>query len=159
MRILPRWLNGLIISALSLQLAACGTIMYPERKGQKDGRVDIGVALLDGIGLLFFIIPGVIAYAVDFSNGTIYLPGTSTKTKKAGLELRGLKAVKFDAKHYTPDSLRAVIRKETGYDLDWRDPRLQAVQLESRSELPSCFARTAPTAPAGSARRRAANAG
>ena len=36
------------------------------------------MAVLDGIGLLFFIIPGVIAFAVDFSNGTIYLPGTAS---------------------------------------------------------------------------------
>src|SRR3989339_1610058 len=117
MSILPKWLKGLFICALSFQIVACGTILYPERKGQRDGRLDIGVVLLDGIGLLFFIIPGVIAYAVDFSNGTIYLPGTSTGTKKASLELRDLRAVRFDAKHYTPDSLRDIIRKETGYAL------------------------------------------
>jgi hypothetical protein len=147
MKILPPWLKSLIILALTFQMVACGTILYPERKGQIDGRLDIGVVLLDGIGLLFFIIPGVIAYAVDFTNGTIYLPGTSTKTKKAGLDLHDLKTVQFDVHHYTPDSLRAVIRKETGYDLDWRDPRLRAVRLGSRGELPACF------------RRRAANAG
>ncbi len=48
--------------------------MHPERKGQTSGRIDAGVAVLNGVGLLFFLIPGVIAYAVDFSNGTIYLP-------------------------------------------------------------------------------------
>ena len=31
-----------------------------------------------GPELLFFIVPGVIAYAVDFSNGTIYLPSASS---------------------------------------------------------------------------------
>lgn len=60
---------------LSLVLSGCGTIMHPERKGQVGGRIDPGVAVLDGIGLLFFFVPGVIAFAVDFSNGTIYLPG------------------------------------------------------------------------------------
>ena len=30
---------------------------------------------MDGIGLLFFILPGVIAYAVDFTTGCIYLNG------------------------------------------------------------------------------------
>ncbi|WP_106420293.1 hypothetical protein [Salinicola tamaricis] len=53
----------------------CGTLFYPERKGQLPGRIDPGVAIADGIGLLFFIVPGVIAYAIDFSNNTIYLPG------------------------------------------------------------------------------------
>lgn len=72
--------------AASLPLAACGTILYPERKGQKDGRIDPAVAILDGLGLLLFLIPGVIAFAVDFSNGTIYLPGTQTVEAPAGLK-------------------------------------------------------------------------
>lgn len=71
-------LAAMVISALVFQLAACGTIMYPERKGQQSGKIDPGVAVLDGLGLLLFIIPGVIAFAVDFSNGTIYLPGTAS---------------------------------------------------------------------------------
>lgn len=57
------------------QLAACGTILYPERKGQIDGQIDTQVAILNAIGLLFFLVPGVIAFAVDFSTGAIYLPG------------------------------------------------------------------------------------
>jgi hypothetical protein len=73
-----RALSLIVMTVLLFQLAACGTIMYPERKGQTSGKIDVGVAVLDGIGLLFFIIPGVIAYAVDFSNGTIYLPGTAS---------------------------------------------------------------------------------
>ena len=66
-----------ICAVLIVQLMGCGTILYPERKGQKSGNIDVGVAILDGIGLLLFIIPGVIAFAVDFYDGTIYLPGTS----------------------------------------------------------------------------------
>ncbi|KCZ52599.1 hypothetical protein HY29_04785 [Hyphomonas beringensis] len=63
---------------LATSLSACGTILYPERKGQRNGRIDPSIAILDGIGLLLFLVPGVIAFAVDFSNGTIYLPGTQT---------------------------------------------------------------------------------
>src|SRR5689334_12007234 len=55
-------------------LASCGTILYPERRGQTAGRLDVGVVALDGIGLLLFLVPGVIAFAVDFATGTIYLP-------------------------------------------------------------------------------------
>ncbi len=65
----------MLIACLTLSLAGCGTLFYPERKGQLPGRIDPGVAIADGIGLLFFIVPGVIAYAIDFSNNTIYLPG------------------------------------------------------------------------------------
>lgn len=71
--------TGLALTATSL--SACGTIMYPERKGQIDGKIDPTVAILNGIGLLLFLIPGVIAFAVDFSNGTIYLPGTGRRAE------------------------------------------------------------------------------
>ena len=40
----------MVASALVFQLAACGTILYPERKGQVSGKIDVGVAVLDGIG-------------------------------------------------------------------------------------------------------------
>lgn len=66
----------LIVAVLMVQLTGCGTILYPERKGQKNGTLDSGVVVLDAIGLLIFVVPGVIAFLLDFSNGTIYLPGT-----------------------------------------------------------------------------------
>lgn len=65
-----------VAATAAAALTGCGTILYPDRRGQTGGRIDVGVALLDAIGLLFFIIPGVIAFAVDFSTGAIYLPGT-----------------------------------------------------------------------------------
>lgn len=68
----------LLAIAAAVPLASCGTILHPERKGQVDGRIDPSIAILNGIGLLLFLVPGVIAFAVDFSNGTIYLPGTQT---------------------------------------------------------------------------------
>jgi hypothetical protein len=80
--------TGLTLAAASL--GACGTIMYPERKGQIDGKLDSTVVILDGIGLLLFLVPGVIAFAVDFSNGTIYLPGTGRRAD-AGEDVREVK--------------------------------------------------------------------
>ncbi|MFV8783344.1 hypothetical protein ACNKU7_13085 [Microbulbifer sp. SA54] len=59
---------------LALNLTACGYFLYPERKGQSGGRVDPVVVILDGAALLFGILPGIVAFAVDFTNGTIYLP-------------------------------------------------------------------------------------
>ncbi|MCE8038623.1 MAG: hypothetical protein ACXIU5_11950 [Halomonadaceae bacterium] len=77
MRILiRRALTGLVLGVSITALVGCGTVFHPERKGQMSGRIDPVVAIANGVGLLFFIVPGVIAYAVDFSNGTIYLPGT-----------------------------------------------------------------------------------
>jgi hypothetical protein len=74
---LMKTLYVLVLAVLIVQLAGCGTLMYPERKGQKGGRIDFGVVFLDGIGLLAFLVPGILAYALDFYNGTIYLPDTA----------------------------------------------------------------------------------
>lgn len=126
---------GLLLgAALVVQSAGCGTIMYPERKGQKDGRIDAGVAVLDGIGLLFFIIPGVIAFAVDFSNGTIYLP----KSGK-GAEKGGLKRLLFDAKKSPSASVEEIVRRETGYAVRLDQEDLQVTRLGSLDEMRARF--------------------
>lgn len=64
----------LALAKACLLVVGCGTMMYPERRGQPGGRLDWRVVALDAAGLLLFFIPGVIAFAVDFTNGTIYLP-------------------------------------------------------------------------------------
>lgn len=74
---LSKILRASICMVLMIQLTGCGTILYPERKGQKSGAIDSGVAVLDAIGLVVFIFPGVVAFVIDFYNGTIYLPGTA----------------------------------------------------------------------------------
>ncbi len=127
----------LFILVLLLNLAACGTIMHPERKGQAPGNLDVGVVILDGIGLLFFIIPGVIAYAVDFSNNTIYLP-------------RGHHSSRLDSSHQYMQihidgkmdqaAIENAIRAETGMAVDIRQSGVEAVKLDSASELDARFA-------------------
>ncbi|BFM13168.1 hypothetical protein R50072_33210 [Simiduia litorea] len=73
----------LIALALAINLTACGYFLYPERVGQNSGEVDPTVVILDAAGLLFGILPGVVAFAVDITTGAIYLPpgGTSAVEK------------------------------------------------------------------------------
>jgi len=53
----------------------CGTLLFPERQHEDhSGDLDPNVLVLDGIGLLFFVVPGLVAFVVDFSTGAIYLP-------------------------------------------------------------------------------------
>lgn len=53
----------------------CGTLLHTERCGRPNGgRIDWKVVALDGLGLILFFVPGVIAFVVDFSTGAIYLP-------------------------------------------------------------------------------------
>jgi len=69
-----RALRACLACLLVVVLAGCGTIFYPERRGQSATRLDADIVILDGVGLLFFLVPGVIAFAVDFATGAIYLP-------------------------------------------------------------------------------------
>lgn len=107
----------LLTGVLSSQLIGCGTVFYPERKGQQGGSIDPVVAIANGVGLLFFILPGVIAFAVDFNNGAIYLPGG----KRAEL-----------APNATPDSVNKHLYASTGQRINWQQ---DAVQVETLSSL------------------------
>jgi len=129
-----------ICAVLIVQLAGCGTILYPERKGQKSGKIDAGVALLDGLGLLLFIIPGIIAFAVDFNNGTIYLPGTS----RSSLDLKDVKQVKFDPKHSSVASIEKIIEKETGYKVRLGQDDMKVSKLGSTNEMMGQFTQILP---------------
>jgi hypothetical protein len=70
-----RHIHAGLLGTLASLLSSCGTIIYPGRVNQTHrGALDPAVVILDGIGLFFFIIPGLIAFAVDFGTGAIYYP-------------------------------------------------------------------------------------
>jgi len=135
---LKRWVkNGAlcaVLVAVLVQATSCGTIMYPERKGQAAGKIDAQVAILDGIGLLFFIIPGVIAFAVDFNNGTIYLPGGSSMTPTTS-DLDGMVAIQVGEGELTEERIEALITRETGRKVDLSDERVVVRRVDDTSSL------------------------
>jgi len=106
-----------ICVVLIAQFAGCGTLFYPERRGQRGGMIDPGVAVLDGVGLLLFIIPGIVAFAVDFGTGTIYLPGGDKRSNGFRSSLDQPKVVRFDPKHCTNATIERIVRRETGLDI------------------------------------------
>lgn len=118
-------------AVLIVQLAGCGTLMYPERRGQTSGRIDAGVAVMDGLCLLLFIVPGVIAYAVDFSNGTIYLPHTS----RGCLDIKDIKQVKFDPKHYNDATIERIVKEETGFVVKLSQGNVKIYRFKSVDEM------------------------
>lgn len=117
-----RGLASAICVALVLQLAACGTIIHPERRGQPKGRIDPAIAVLDGVGLLLFIIPGVIAYAVDFATGAIYLPAGQTSMvpddANDGDDDGRQKVVYVDPASLDAETIARVVYEETGLKVD-----------------------------------------
>lgn len=127
---------SLLIFTMVANLTACGTILHPERKGQRNGNIDAGIAVLDAVGLLFFIIPGVIAFAVDFTNGTIYLPhghssGLDDHRKYTEIHINN----KLDIA-----AVEGIFRTQTGTSIDLHQPDVEVVKLESHADLDTQFA-------------------
>lgn len=106
-------------TALLTQLAACGTLFFPDRRGQIDGKIDPAIVALDAIGLLFYVIPGLIAFGIDFTTGAVYLPdGQYTLAPQALREAIG------EDGQIDKERLKTVFQRELGRDLPLDDPRL-----------------------------------
>lgn len=133
--------KALVGIGLVAHLTACGTLLYPERKGQTDGRIDPGVAALNGVGLLLFIIPGLIAFAVDFNNGTIYLPNSASN----GEDSDELYAIKNDGP-LTYQQAQQLIEKHTGQAVDLSKAEQSAVRDMNQKALAAQLNRAQQTA-------------
>jgi hypothetical protein len=120
MHMKSRVIGGALVVALLTQLSACGSIFFPDRRGQIEGKIDPVVAGLDAIGLLFYIIPGLIAFGIDFATGAIYFPeGQSAQVDPQKLQ----DTIGTDGK-VDNVRLKALIETETGRTLPLDDPRL-----------------------------------
>jgi len=127
--------NIMITVLLVFQLSGCGTLLYPERRGQLSGRLDVGVVILDAVGLLFFLIPGVIAFAVDFSNGCIYLPA-----RPLIIEHRAeLRQIRFDPKHTSLAQIEKIIKDQTGRAVHLNQGDVRVTRLKSKEDMVMYF--------------------
>lgn len=115
-------------------LIACGTIIHPERKGQAAGQLDTGIVVLNAIGLLFYLVPGVIAFAVDFNNGSIYLPGG----KSAQLSEQELEKISHNGQ-VDMQALQHVLSTRVSPGIDLSRESLEVKSLQSKDELASLF--------------------
>jgi hypothetical protein len=120
MRTPPRLLCVALGGALLTQLAACGTLFYPERRGQIDGKLDPVVFALDAVGLLLYIVPGLIALGIDFATGAIYLPGG----EKYSVAPERLREAVDNQGQVNRQRLRGIIREASGQDLPLDHPQL-----------------------------------
>lgn len=121
------------MAMLTLQQSGCGTIFWPERKGQPPGRLDPKVVALDAIGLLLFFIPGVIAFAVDFNNGTIYLPpGEYASARRSR---RRWKRIQTASRRPMPDEIESIVQTQTGKAIQLRPGAYQVGKLKTVESL------------------------
>jgi hypothetical protein len=133
-------LNIALTVLLVFQLSGCGTLFYPERRGQVGGHLDAGIVVLDGIGLLFVLIPGIIAFAVDFSNGTIYLPSHTVVVEHTAQ----LRQIKFDPKHTSLAQLERIIKDQTGCTVHLNADNVRISRLNSKHDMMTHFAEAMP---------------
>jgi hypothetical protein len=100
-----RLIGGVLVATLLTQVTACGSIFYPDRRGQI---------------VLFYIIPGLIAFAIDFTTGAIYFePGKTAQVAPEKLR----QAIGADG---TVDNhkLQTILESELGRSFPLDDPRL-----------------------------------
>ncbi len=128
-----RWVSYSLLVSLLLPITGCGTIFWPERKGQPEGRLDPKVVALDAVGLLLFFIPGVIAFAVDFNNGTIYLPSESQANSPPSS--LGWDSVRTSSVTPDADEIERIVQERTSKSIHLQPGRYRATQLKSLQDL------------------------
>jgi hypothetical protein len=79
--------------------------------------MDWSVFALDAVGLLLFFIPGVIAFAVDFSTGAIYLPPNEYGSADRPAKDQSLVTVSVPQKELTQERLEQVASHHVGRDV------------------------------------------
>jgi hypothetical protein len=136
LRLSRRRFIAVTVTASCFVQSSCGTILHPERIGQPPGRLDPGVVCLDGVGLLVFLIPGALAFAIDFFTGAIYLPPQySMKPSAAGAESGEPLTIHIDPRTLTPERVEEVLRAQTGRDVRLHPGAYRVVRIESLDEF------------------------
>lgn len=123
-----KWLVGATLSIYLFNSVGCGVLLYPERQGQSGGKIDPVVAILDGIGLLLYLIPGLVAFAIDFHQGTIYLPNGSAGTFDGSEQKYRVVKVKGEM---TEENIEAALKEVLGHDVDISAANVQARVIEN----------------------------
>lgn len=129
-----RLFAGVAAAGLAVHLASCGTILHPERRGQPPGRLDPGIVVLDAVGLLLFFVPGVVAFAVDFATGAIYLPPEYAVIEVPGqapcFDASGRRVVRLSPAEITPERLESIVKEHTGRSIRLAPGSYRAMALE-----------------------------
>ncbi len=115
--------GALLALGLAL-LLGCGTLLYRERVGQPRGKLDAFVVVLDSLALVYFVVPGLVAFAVDFATGAIYLP-REAQPPLAGEPAR-MQVRMLGERSRDPRAIEAAVREVAGVDLaeHWHQVRI-----------------------------------
>ena len=130
-------------------LTGCGTVFHPERRGQPAGSLDWKIVGLNALGLILFVIPGIIAFAVDFHTGAIYLPpggvGLSSRNNRP-LVVRHVPREKISR-----EQIEAVVSSHAGRPIDLAGSNYSSQPLGSIDDFWQKVHRLTGNQPAGQA--------
>jgi hypothetical protein len=125
------FISALAVGTGSL-LSGCGTILYPDRAYQEErGDLDPAIIILDGIGLFFFIIPGLVAFSVDLTTGAIYFPADHIQGDR--------ERTIFDRQETnikpTRQELERRVALKTGKNIDLTQDTVRVMELQSLDQF------------------------
>lgn len=124
-----------LLSIFGAGSTGCGTIMHPERRGQPAGPLDWKIVALDAIGLFFFFVPGVIAFAVDFSNGTIYLPSVRYGEKSSAGQTKQLTSLRIPREKFNLAAVEKAVSTHAQREIRLVPGQYRTEALESIDEF------------------------
>lgn len=130
-----RAISTVLLPAMVMPMASCGTLLYPERRHSNlqvdpgGRRIDPAVAVLDAAGLIFFVIPGIIAFAVDFGTGAIYYPKGEVRSNATTQEKKKSVAILPIPDGIDTATLERIISAESGISISFDDKRMQAFKI------------------------------
>lgn len=144
MKFTRRTLTAAFAASSTTLLTSCGTMFYPDRRtSRKDqtmsGEIDWFIFALDTVGLFFFLVPGIVAFAVDFGTGAIFVPegGEILDNNERTL----FDEMKEEARISTPvqpEELFTVLEEKTGNDL--RKAKVVACEIDSMKNIGEAYA-------------------
>lgn len=124
----------LILGAFLIQIAGCGTIFYPERRGQTvHGGIDPVVAITDSAWFLVMLIPGFIAWGVDLYTGALYMPsGQKRLTNQPNGQ--NMVVVRVNPEQLDQKMIEQVVSTQVGRKINLNDPDVQIFRFNGTDE-------------------------
>ena len=120
--------------------SGCGTLLYKERINRPHSRdIDWKIVALNGLGLLFFFVPGVIAFVIDFHTGAIYLPpeGYEGQYGQADAAPMQLRRVSLDRQQLNGAEIESRLGEHLGRPVYLDDPAVRVSPMNQIEEFQS----------------------
>lgn len=108
-------------------------MFHPERRGQPHSHhLDWQIVALDGLCLLLFFVPGVIAFAVDFATGAIYLPHHEVHSRYGQNELQRLP---LPPDQQSIDDIQQIVSDHSGTAVNLRSEEARVSELATLEQF------------------------